>query len=150
MTTIIEIAGIEPPKEGKSGKLGPGKVFTTSGDILQIWPKTMQGIQIGNRYQVELEETEFRGKKQQTVVKLFPPNDNAPRTMPITQFPISERGNKANPPIDSEPAFVAAIVAGFVIAGKVANYKELAEKTAMARRLFAETFINTTDMRRAG
>jgi len=50
MTTIIEIAAIRPPKEGKK----VATVVSNTGQSFEIWPEKAAPLKIGERYDIEL------------------------------------------------------------------------------------------------
>jgi hypothetical protein len=54
MSTIIEIAAIRPPKEGKK----VATVVAGDGRSFEIWPEKAAPLKIGERYDIEIETRE--------------------------------------------------------------------------------------------
>jgi len=128
MSTIIEIASIRPPKEGKK----VATVVAGDGRSFEIWPEKAAPLKIGERYDIEIETREFNGRPIRKITKAKPAaaaNGNA-RSIPISA-----------PPADAELAFVSSTLNAFIAAGKVnLDARELGNATHLLRRLWNHTF----------
>jgi hypothetical protein len=67
---LIEIVETHPPQNGK--KLA--KVKTKSGDEFGIWPDKLATLRVGQRYEIEVEESEFKGRTYRKITKAKPAN----------------------------------------------------------------------------
>lgn len=144
MTTIIEIASIRAPKEGKK----VGTVVDTNGRPFEIWPDKMNGLTEGGRYEVEIREREWNSRTIRQITKAKPAetvqaaNGNA-RTIPI-----------ATVAPDAELAFVSSALNAFIAAGKVnLDARELIQATTTLRMLWSASFgpgLNTFRTSEAG
>lgn len=143
MTTIIEIASIRPPKEGKKS----ATVVDNAGRSFLIWPKDAARLKEGERYEVEVEDLEFNDKKFRKITKAKPAeaaaNSNA-KTIPIAT---------AVPP-DAEITFVSSILTAFIAAGHIKpEAGELSRTTTLLRMLWSSQFgpgLNTFRASEAG
>jgi hypothetical protein len=137
VTVLIEIAAIEPPKEGKK----VAKVITTTGARLEIWPNKLAGLKTGGRYAVELATREWEGNTIHKIAKIVPADQAG------AQEPKSEAPGPANsvaPFVSSEASFVATVLAAYVAAGKIADKAELWQTTLMLRGLWNAAFVNNS------
>jgi hypothetical protein len=128
MSTIIEIASIRPPKEGKK----VATVVSNTGQSFEIWPDKASGLQEGARYEVEVETREWNGRPIRKITKAKPAaaaNGNA-KSIPI-----------ATAPADAEAAFVSSTLNAFIAAGKIGlDARELGQATQLLRLLWSHTF----------
>jgi hypothetical protein len=128
MTTIIEIAAIRPPKEGKK----VATVVAGDGRSFEIWPEKAAPLKIGECYDIEIETREFNGRPIRKITKAKPAqaaNGNA-KTVPISTSPA-----------DAEVAFVSSTLNAFIAAGKIGlDARELGNATQLFRRLWNHTF----------
>jgi hypothetical protein len=127
MSTIIEIAAIRPPKEGKK----VATVVAGDGRSFEIWPEKAAPLKIGERYDIEIETREFNGRPIRKITKAKPAeaNNNA-RSIPISTTPA-----------DAELAFVSSTLNAFIAAGKInLDARELGNATHLLRRLWNHTF----------
>jgi hypothetical protein len=129
MTTIIEIAAIRPPKEGKK----VATVVAGDGRSFEMWPEKAAPLKIGERYDIEIEEREFNGRPIRKITKAKPAgaaaNGNA-RSIPISPAPA-----------DAELAFVSSTLNAFIAAGKIGlDARELGQATQLLRLLWSHTF----------
>jgi hypothetical protein len=132
MSTIIEIASIRPPKEGKK----VATVVAGEGRSFEIWPKKAAPLKIGGCYDIEIETREFNGHPIRKITKAKPAqaaNGNA-KTVPISTSPA-----------DAELAFVSSTLNAFIAAGKIGlDARELSQATQLLRLLWSHTFGATT------
>jgi hypothetical protein len=63
---IIEVAETHPPKTGM--KLGTVK--TADGQSFGVWPDKLSGLRVGNRYEIEFDESEFNGRTYRKITKV--------------------------------------------------------------------------------
>jgi hypothetical protein len=131
MTTIIEIAAIRPPKEGKK----VATVVAATGQSFNIFPDKLAkfGLTEGARYACVIEEREFQSRTYRTITGAKPAeaaaNGNA-KSIPI-----------ATAPADAEAAFVSNTLNAFIAAGKVnLDARELGQATQLLRLLWSHTF----------
>jgi hypothetical protein len=129
MTTIIEIAAIRPPKEGKK----KSTVVAKDGRSFLMWPDKAVKLAVERCYAIETEESEFNGRTYRSIVKATPAqaaaNGNA-KTVPISTSPA-----------DAEVAFVSSTLNAFITAGKVSlDARELGQATQLLRLLWSHTF----------
>ena len=130
MSTIIEIASIRPPKEGKK----VATVVAGDGRSFEIWPEKAAPLKIGERYDIEVETREFNGRPIRKITKARP----------------AETGNgsangHAKPsgptPCDAELMFVSSTLNAFIAAGKIGlEARELGQATQLLRLLWSHTF----------
>jgi hypothetical protein len=134
MSTIIEIAAIRPPKEGKK----VATVVSSTGQSFEIWPEKVAGLQEGGRYEVEVETREWNGRPIRKITKAKPAasaNGHAKSNGNGRSIPISA------PPADAEVAFVSSTLNSFIAAGKVGlDARELGQATQLLRLLWSHTF----------
>jgi hypothetical protein len=131
MSTIIEIASIRPPKEGKK----VATVVAASGQSFEIWPDKMAGLQEGARYEVEIKEREWNSRTIRQIVK----------TKPASEAPSGGEGRTSADPkasaADAELAFVSSTLNAFIAAGKIGlDARELGQATQLLRLLWSHTF----------
>jgi hypothetical protein len=123
MSTIIEIAAIRPPKEGKK----VATVVSDTGQSFEIWPDKASRLQAGARYEVEIETREWNGRPIRKITKAKPAaaaNGNA-KIVPISTSPA-----------DAEVAFVSSTLNAFIAAGKIGlDARELGQATQLLRLL---------------
>jgi hypothetical protein len=100
---LIEVAETHLPQNGK--KLA--KVKTKTGEEFGVWPDKLSALQVGGRYQIEFDESEFRGKVYRKITKAQPAN-GAPST-PVAAGGVS----------DGEVRLVSAVLSAAVASGKV-------------------------------
>jgi hypothetical protein len=129
MTTIIEIAAIRPPKEGKK----VATVVSNTGQSFEIWPDKASSLREGACYEVEVETREWNGRPIRKITKAKPTaaaaNGNA-RSIPISPAPA-----------DAEMTFVSSTLNAFIAAGKIGlDARELGQATQLLRLLYSHTF----------
>jgi hypothetical protein len=128
MSTIIEIASIRPPKEGKK----VATVVSDKGQSFEMWPEKAAALKIGERYDIEIETREFNGRPIRKITKakqVGAANGNA-RSIPISTTPA-----------DAELAFVSSTLNAFIAAGKIGlDARELGQATQLLRMLWSHTF----------
>jgi hypothetical protein len=128
MSTIIEIASIRPPKEGKK----VATVVAGDGRSFEMWPEKAAPLKIGERYDIEVETREFNGRPIRKITKAKPvdaANGNA-RSVPTSATPA-----------DAEVAFVSSTLNAFIAAGKIGlDARELGQATQLLRMLWSHTF----------
>jgi hypothetical protein len=111
---LIEVAETHPPQSGK--KLA--KVKARTGQEFNIWPDKLSALQIGQRYDIEVEESEFKGRTYYKIVKV------KPSAAPVEMGSMSQTGAAspsalATPPQSGEEQFVRELLAAFIQAGKI-------------------------------
>jgi hypothetical protein len=134
MTTIIEIASIRPPKEGKK----VATVVAGDGRSFEMWPEKAAPLKIGERYDIEIETREFNGRPIRKITKAKPAqaaNGNG-RSIPISPDTCVA---------GAELAFVSSTLNAFIAAGKIGlDARELSQATQLLRLLWGHTFGATT------
>ena len=131
MSTIIEIAAIRPPKEGKK----VATVVAGDGRSFEIWPEKAAPLKIGERYDIEVETREFNGRPIRKIVKAKPAAATANG---------STNGHaKPSAPCDAELMFVSSTLNAFIATGKIGlDARELGTATQLLRLLWSHTFGN--------
>lgn len=128
MTTIIEIASIRPPKEGKK----VATVVSNTGQSFEIWPEKAAPLKIGECYDIEIETREFNGRPIRKITKAKPAqaaNGNT-RSVPIQTVSA-----------DGEAVFVGRALSAAIAAGQVKlDARELAQATTLLRMLWSSQF----------
>jgi hypothetical protein len=133
---LIEITETHPPKVGKK----VAKVVAAGGQEFEIWPEKLAGLQVGARYDVDVDEREYNGRTIKKITKATPANGAA---KPAGNGRQDAFGISAAPaPVTSgEPQFVATVLAALIMKGEVVNNKrQLFEATNMLRGLWGATF----------
>jgi hypothetical protein len=132
MTTIIEIASIRPPKEGKK----VATVVSDKGQSFEMWPEKAAALKIGERYDIEIETREFNGRPIRKIIKAKPAD---------TANGSANGHAKPSEPTscDAEMMFVSATLNAFIAAGKIGlDARELGQATTLLRMLWSHTFGN--------
>src|SRR5258708_15116309 len=94
----------------------------------------LANFQVGAKYDIDVSERTFKGRTYQSITKATPANGAA---KPTTNG--SATGTTAH--TDSEPQFVATVLAALVMKAEVVNNKrQLFEATNMLRGLWGATF----------
>ncbi len=153
MTTIIEIASIRPPKEGKK----VATVVSNTGQSFEIWPDKMAGLTEGNRYEVEIREREWNSRtiRQITKAKEVMQTETRRNSDPVRlQTPDAGPQSSATAGADQEVAFVTSALNAFIAAGKInLDARELIQATTTLRMLWSASFgpgLNTFRTSEAG
>jgi hypothetical protein len=132
--TIIEIAAIRPPKEGKK----MGTVVAATGVSFLTFPNVASKLQVGECYEIEVEDMKFDDRTYRKIVKAKPAaaaNGSARSNGNARSIPISA------PPADAELAFVSSTLNAFIAAGKIGlDARELGQATQLLRLLWSHTF----------
>jgi hypothetical protein len=127
MSMMIEIAETHPPQNGR--KLG--KVKTRSGQEFQIWPEKLAGLQVGQRYEVEVEQYEFNGRTNHKITKARPVKD-APSS-PAPAVAATPDGREA------ERKFICDVLTAGVRSGSIAfDAPNLRGAVALLRALWRD------------
>jgi hypothetical protein len=136
MTTIIEIASIRPPKEGKK----VATVVAATGQSFNIFPDKLAkfGLTEGARYVCDVEERDFQNRTYRTITRAKPAE-------PSTSAQVANGNAKSIPisitPPDVELAFVSSALNAFITAGKIGlDARELGQATQLLRLLWSHTF----------
>lgn len=125
---LIEVAETHMPQNGK--KLA--KVKARTGEEFNIWPDKLSVLNVGQRYEVEVEESEFKGRTYRKIIKVTP----VPGTS--TNGATAEKMCRAS---DAEQAFVTTTLTALIRAGEVKNDKRaLWETTQLLRQLWQHGF----------
>lgn len=147
MSTIIEIAAIRPPKEGKK----KATVVAKDGRSFLMWPDKATKLAIEQAYAIEIEDSEFNGRTYRSIVKATPaaaPAAAAPANSNARTVPIG-----ADTP-DAEQRFVSDALNAFIAAGKInLDARELIQATTTLRMLWSASFgtgLNTFRASEAG
>jgi hypothetical protein len=126
---LIEVAETHPPLAGR--KLA--KVKARTGEEFNIWPDKLSALNVGQRYEVEIEENEFQGRTYRKIIKVTPvaaaivTNGAAPARVPAQQ--------------EGEQAFVTAALTALIRAGEIKNDKAaLWNATQLLRQLWQHSF----------
>ncbi len=133
MSTIIEIAAIRPPKEGKK----VATVVAGDGRSFEIWPEKAAPLKIGECYDIEIETREFNGRPIRKITKARP----AANGHADAANGHAKPGAAPSAPADAEVAFVSSTLNAFIAAGKInLDARELGNATHLLRRLWNHTF----------
>lgn len=139
MSTVIEIASIRPPKEGKK----VATIVDADGASFEIWPEKLAKLEVGQRYAVEVETREWQGRPIRKITKAQPftnrthVSDLKPAA-PATG--VSKNSAAMAEYSTAEQAFVASIVTAFIAAGKVdLDRGDLEQAVTLARALWRTT-----------
>lgn len=108
---LIEVAETHPPQNGK--KLA--KVKSRSGQVFQVWPDKLSALQVGRRYDIEVAESEFKGRTYYNITKIKP--SAAPAEMGGDNH--SQAGAASPSGAGGEEAFVRDLLVAFIEAGKI-------------------------------
>lgn len=169
MQTTIEIAYVNPPKQGRK----TGSVKTSEGQYYDVWPNMLSLFQPGGTYNVEFTERDFKGTTYRTVQKVLGTSVGAPAQAAPPAFPAPHAGlnsgatapaagvgltANAAPPIRSSPAngqyyrptdpqdaermFTCALLVAFIGAGKIEGSAQLVGATQAIRDAWRKTFGN--------
>jgi hypothetical protein len=118
---LIEVTETHPPKFGKK----VATVVAADGEKFEIWPEKLAGLQVGTRYEIDVEERDYNGRTIRKITKATPANGAAK--------PVAN-GNGAPAPANGEPEFVATVLAALIMKGEVLNNKrQLFDATEMLR-----------------
>jgi len=125
---LIEVAETHPPGYGKK----VATVIAKGGDKFEIWPEKLADLRVGAKYDVDVAEREYQGRKIHKITKATPANGAAkPANGPAPAAMTA----------DGEPEFVATVLAALIMKGEVANNKrQLFDATQMLRGLWGATF----------
>lgn len=112
---LIEVAETHPPQNGK--KLA--KVKSRSGQVFQVWPDKLSALQVGRRYDIEVAESEFKGRTYYNITKIKP--SAAPAEMGDENHSQAGAASPAGgeDPAGGEEAFVRDLLVAFIEAGKI-------------------------------
>jgi len=125
---LIEVAETHPPQYGKK----VATVIAKGGDKFEIWPEKLADLRVGAKYDVDVAEREYQGRKIHKITKATPANGAAKPVNGHTT--VTTTG-------DGEPEFVATVLGALIMKGEVANNKrQLFEATQMLRGLWGATF----------
>jgi hypothetical protein len=125
---LIEVTETHPPKFGKK----VATVIAADGEKFEIWPEKLAGLQVGTRYEIDVEERDYNGRTIRKITKATPANGAAKP---------AANGNGAPEPANGEPEFVATVLAALIMKGEVLNNKrQLFDATEMLRGLWGATF----------
>jgi hypothetical protein len=120
---LIEIVETHPPQNGK--KLA--KIKTKSGEEFGIWPDKLGALRVGQRYEVEVEESEFKGRTYRKITNAKPANGHSQAS------PASTSGG------DAERRFIGDMLAAGVRSGAIPfNAADLHTAIAMLRALWRD------------
>lgn len=138
-TMAIEVAETHPPQNGK--KLA--KVKSRSGQVFQVWPDKLPTIQVGQKYDVEVEESEFQGRTYYKITKIKP--SAAPAEMGgenRSQAGAATPG--AGTPRQNEEAFVRDLLVAFIAANHIVpDPKRIIQAIEALRTAYQQTFGGT-------
>jgi hypothetical protein len=123
---IIEVAETRAAPAGKK----IATIIAAGGTKFDCWPEMLASVEVGRRYEVEVESREWNGKTFQKITKATPVNGAAQAPAPTsTTKPMpytngnghAGNGNsyRRTDPVDSERMFVCAALTAFIKAGKV-------------------------------
>jgi hypothetical protein len=141
--TVIEIASIRPPSAPRK----PGHVVGADGASFECWPEKLGNLQVGQRYAVEIEEREWKGRPIRKITKAQPfeglnhQSANQTRESDLkTRSSATQVSQNCTSPAHfstAESTFVGNIVSAFIAAGKVdLDRGELEQAVTLARALW--------------
>jgi hypothetical protein len=152
MTTIIEIAAIRPPKEGKK----VATVVSDKGHSFEMWPDKAAKLTEGKRYEVEIEEREWNSRtiRKITKAKEVMPNDrhrgeqSHAGSLSDHRTPDTRPQPGATAGADQEQAFVSRLLSAAIASGQVKmDARELAHAADLLRLLWGHTFGGSNTFR---
>jgi hypothetical protein len=124
MSLTIEIAETHRPANGR--KLA--RVKTRTGEEFGIWPDKLSTLRVGQRYEVDVEESEFKGRTYRKITNAKPANGHS-QASPAT----STSGG------DAERRFIGDMLAAGVRSGAIPfNAADLHTAIAMLRALWRD------------
>lgn len=109
---LIEVAEVHSPHPGK--KLA--KVKARTGQEFNIWPDKLAALRIGQCYDIEVEETEFKGRTYYKITKV---NGAAPVERGQSSTGAASPGALATLHQSEESMFVRDVLVAFIRAGKI-------------------------------
>ncbi len=140
---LIAVAETHPPKAG--GRVA--HVVAADGAKFEIWPDKLGGIQVGGRYEVEVEDREYNGRTFRKIVKATPVNGVTSHTANGngTTKPAGNGNGHApatGPVSATEAAFVREVLVAMIMKGDVVatNKRQMLDTTLMLRCLYGATF----------
>lgn len=135
-TTTIEIAYVNPPKEGRK----TGSVKTKEGQYYDVWPNMLAQFKEGCTYTVEYTERDFKGTMYRTVQKILPATPGTATKAPATNGGYYQPRPTA--PQDAERMFVCALLVAFIRAGKIEGGGQLVPSINLIREAWKKTLGN--------
>jgi hypothetical protein len=128
MSLTIEVAETHPPQNGR--KLA--KVKTRTGEEFWIWPDKLGALRVGQRYEIEVAESEFNGRTYRKITKAKQVGAVAPAAPRATTTPANDGG-------DAERRFVCDMLTAAVRNGAIGfNASDLRGAVAMLRALWRD------------
>lgn len=122
---LIEITEIHPPKIG--GKVS--RIVAADGEQYDIWPEKLDGIKVGNRYQIEIKERDYNGRTFKSIKSIAP--------APAAASTAAEPRPQGAAPACGEAEYVGRVVAALIAKGDLDKAK-IPEATAWLRKLWRE------------
>lgn len=133
---LIDVAETHPPKIGKK----VAAVIAADGQKYEIWPEMLAGIQVGRRYDADVEERDYQGRKIRKITKATPAGAAPAQQEGSGQF---ARGRISQGQISDEVYFVGKALHALIIKGDaVYTKKSLYDATELLRGLYGATFGN--------
>lgn len=130
---------IDPPKVGKSGKMGPGHVKDQNDVRFDVWTRTvpLDHFTIGVPVQVAFEEKQ-NGQYTNREIKRVVESQSRPLAQPPKAMAQQPRA-RANP-ADSEQIFTLALMKAMIEAGRQYNTTDLIGMVNACRDVYSNTF----------
>jgi len=121
---LIEIDEIHPPKPG--GKMSK---IVAAGERFDIWPDKLDGVAVGQRYEVEVKDREFNGRTFRSIAKIAPAAK--------AEAPAPAATSAAAAATAGEAEYVGRVLAALIAAGAV-DKQSIAAATAWLRKTWRE------------
>jgi hypothetical protein len=129
MSITIEVAETHPPQNGR--KLA--KVKTKTGEEFGIWPDKLPTLRVGQRYEIEVAESEFKGRTYRKITAAKPANGAS------TTAAVARAVGAAGTANEAERQFVLELLAAGVHSGAVSfAAADLQTAIAMLRGLWRD------------
>jgi hypothetical protein len=122
---LILVSQIHPPPYGKK----MAHINAENGQVFEVWPDKLAGVEIGKSYEVETREREFNGRTIRSIEKISPAKNTA------TPAPIP---NSQASPYPGGAEFVGRTIAALIIRGEI-GASQVAKTTARLRQIWRDS-----------
>jgi hypothetical protein len=122
---LIEITETHPPQFGKK----MAHVVAAGGEKFELYPEVLAGLKIGGRYEIDIGERDYQGRKIKKITK----------AAPVASAPTTNHSGHTRS--DGEAEFVDRTLAALILKGEVRYSKQqLLDATDMLPALWGVTF----------
>jgi hypothetical protein len=119
---LIEVTEIHPPKIG--GKVS--RIVAADGQQYEIWPDKLDGVAVGQRYEVDIKERQYNERVIKSIQKIMP-----------AASPVAANSKRASPS-PGEAEFAGRTIAALIIKGEISG-NHIAKTTARRARSRRQT-----------